>query len=306
MAGLTIETQPTSEPITLKQAKDFLRVDGTDDDDLITSLVQAAREAVEVFTGRSFCYKGYLMTLDAFPYYTDSIASQQAYPPSYYSAPRYSTTLWNYSQMIKLWRPPCVRVDRISYLAAGDQQWHDLTACPSLWYPKTAYVLNDKVMDNKGNVQKCTLAGTSTANPPAWNYTNGGVTTEVQDAQAEGSGTVQWTNQGPLSALLGDNQFGFFYLDKTTHPARLFPGPASSNWPSVLYIPGAVQIHYTAGYSADSSAVPEAVKTAMKMLIANWYENREAAMMGIYGAIPNHVQMLLYTYRVQDFQPTRG
>jgi hypothetical protein len=306
MAGLTIEVQPSAEPITLKEAKDFLRVDDSADDLLITSLIQAAREACEVFTSRSFCNKGYLMTLDSFPYFTDSIASQQAYPPAYYSAPRYSTTLWNYSQMIKLWRPPCVRVDRITYLAASDAQWHDLTPAPGLWYPKTAYVINDKVVDNKGNVHHCTTAGTSTANPPAWNYTLNGVTTEVQDAQGEGTGSVVWHNDGKLDSLLGDDQFGFFILDKTTNPARLFPGPASAMWPAVLYVPGAVQIHYTAGYSTDGSKVPEAIKTAMKMCLANWYENREAAQLGAFGELPNHVKMLLYTYKIMDFQPTRG
>jgi hypothetical protein len=171
MAGLLIEKSPTAEPVTLKQAKNFLRVEVSDDDLLITGLIQAAREACEVFTSRSFCFKGYLMTLDSFPYFTDSIASQQAYPPAYYSLPRYSTTLWNYSQMIKLWRPPCANVDRISYLAASDQQWHDFVPAPALWYPGTVYLANDLVVDNKANVHKCTVAGTSTGNPPAWNYT---------------------------------------------------------------------------------------------------------------------------------------
>lgn len=310
MAGLTIETQPTNEPVTITQAKNFLRIDDTDDDLLVLALIQAAREACEVFTGRSFCNKGYLMTLDSFPYFTDSIASQQAYPPAYYSMPRYSTTLWNYSQMIKLWRPPCISVDRISYLAAKDSQWHDYVAAPRLWYPGTAFVLNDLVVDNQQpipNVHKCTRAGTSTGNPPAWNYTSGGVTTETKDATGEGSSTpIQWTNQGLLDAVLGDSQFGFFFLDKTTNPARLFPGPASAMWPAVLYVPGSVQIHYTAGYSVDNSKVPQAIQTAILMLCAHWYENREAAMLGNFGELPNHVKMLLYTYKVMDFQPTRG
>lgn len=43
--------------------------------------------------------------------------SSQAFPPAYYSLPRYSTTLWNYSQMIKLTYSPVVSVERISYIA---------------------------------------------------------------------------------------------------------------------------------------------------------------------------------------------
>lgn len=37
------------EPITLQEAKDYLEVNGTDDDDLITALIVAAREHIESF-----------------------------------------------------------------------------------------------------------------------------------------------------------------------------------------------------------------------------------------------------------------
>jgi hypothetical protein len=171
VAALVIEKNPTNEPVTLKQAKAFLRVEIDDDDELIGILIKAAREVCESYTNRSFCFKGYRQSLDAFPYFVDSAISQQAYPPSYYGLPRYSTTLWNYSQMIKLFAPPLVTVDRISYLSASDSQWHDLVPCPGLWYPGTAHIITDQVMDNNGNVQQCTQPGTTDANPPTWNKT---------------------------------------------------------------------------------------------------------------------------------------
>jgi hypothetical protein len=117
VAGIIIQTQPIAEPISLAQAKNFLRVFNTDDDDLISGLITAAREEVENFTNRSFAIKSYLQALDSFPYYTDTVMSQMAYPPSYYSLPMYSTTLWNYSQMIKLYWPPCIAVQGIDYTA---------------------------------------------------------------------------------------------------------------------------------------------------------------------------------------------
>src|SRR5713226_3401115 len=137
MATLQVETPPAAEPISLTDAKNFLRVEITDDDTLIGYLITAAREAVEAFTGRSLVNKGYLQCLDSFPYYTDTVISQMAYPPSYYALPRYSTTLWNYSQMIKLLISPLVNVSRITYLASSDQQFHDLVPAPNLWYPAT-------------------------------------------------------------------------------------------------------------------------------------------------------------------------
>jgi hypothetical protein len=314
MSALVIEKQPTNEPVTLTQMKNFLRISNLNDDDaLISDLIVAARELVEAFTNRSLCFKGYRQSLDSFPYFTDTVQSQMAFPPSYYALPRYSTTLWNYSQMIKLYAAPLVSVDRISFLASSDQQWHDMVQTPPLWYPGTAYASNALVMDANANVQKCTTPGTSDSNPPAWNKTVGGVTVEGTDPGGEGSGPVQWTNQGPFTGnsfvqvqAAGDAQFGAFTVDTDSEPARIFPGPPGNYWPSVLYQPNAVQIHFTAGFSADGSKVPSALKMAIQQCVANWYENREAAMPGTYNELPMHTRALLYAWKVEDFQPTRG
>src|SRR5579859_528669 len=202
MPALVVEKQPTSEPITLTDTKNYLRVSLTDDDALIGFFITAAREACESFTGRSFCFKGYRQSLDSFPYYTDSIISQSAYPPSYYARPQYSTTLWNYSQQIKLFCPPVASVDRISFLSSSDSQWHDLVPTPSLWYPGRVYATNALVMDNNGNVQKVSVPGTSNADPPVWNKVIGGTTTEANpDPLAEGSG-VAYINQGPFNPIV--------------------------------------------------------------------------------------------------------
>src|SRR4051812_36107102 len=108
MAAIVIETPPAIEPISLASMKSVLKVpvSVTGDDEWIGELIQSARDQVEGFTGRSLINKGYRQSLDSFPYFTDSVMSQMAYPPAYYSLPRYSTTLWNYSQMIKTLRSP--------------------------------------------------------------------------------------------------------------------------------------------------------------------------------------------------------
>ena len=191
MASLIIEVQPTNEPVTVTEAMSFARETDTNNTPLFAIMVKAAREACEVFTARSFCYKGYRQGLDSFPYFVDTVMSQMAFPPSYYSLPRYSTTLWNYSQMIKLFRPPLVRVDRLTYLAASDNQYHDLVPTPDLWYPTTATLVNGLVMDVNANVQKCTVAGTTMADPPVWSKVLNGVT-------AEGGSGPTWQNMGRL------------------------------------------------------------------------------------------------------------
>src|SRR5208282_1604123 len=117
MAYLVEEIAPLTEPLTLTAVKSFLHLPAgvSADDAYIEDLIQSAREEVEGFTGRSIVNKGYRQSLDSFPYFVDSVMSQMAYPPSYYSLPRYSTTLWNYSQMIKLLRSPLQQVASISY-----------------------------------------------------------------------------------------------------------------------------------------------------------------------------------------------
>ena len=118
--------QPSVEPVSLAEMKEHLRLVGTSLDATVGLLIHAAREVAEGWMGRSFVKKGYIQTLDAFPAYTQAAQSQAAYPPSYYSLPRYGTAWLNYSQMIKLFYGPLVSVESIRYLGT-DGAWHTLT-----------------------------------------------------------------------------------------------------------------------------------------------------------------------------------
>ncbi len=48
---LQINITDGSEPVTLQQAKDFIRVTSEDDDAIITDLITVARQKIERFTG---------------------------------------------------------------------------------------------------------------------------------------------------------------------------------------------------------------------------------------------------------------
>lgn len=65
--ALTLQTPPTSEPITLAEAKAHLRVEHTLEDLLIESLITAARNFVENFTRRALIEQTWKLTLDQFP-----------------------------------------------------------------------------------------------------------------------------------------------------------------------------------------------------------------------------------------------
>lgn len=58
---------PTSEPLTLDEAKLHLRVDGDAEDDLITALIATARAELEFETGRALLTQTWALWLDAWP-----------------------------------------------------------------------------------------------------------------------------------------------------------------------------------------------------------------------------------------------
>lgn len=62
-----VTTEPLVEPVTLTEAKLHLKVDHTEDDSLITILIQAARETIEQKTNRSLITQTRTMKMDYFP-----------------------------------------------------------------------------------------------------------------------------------------------------------------------------------------------------------------------------------------------
>ena len=65
--GRSQTVAPATEPLSLGDAKLHLRVVSDDDDDLITALIQGAREYVETFLRRQLVTATWAMTLDEFP-----------------------------------------------------------------------------------------------------------------------------------------------------------------------------------------------------------------------------------------------
>src|SRR4051794_28691419 len=63
---LKLITPPAMEPITLPAAKNHLRLEVDDDDDLVLGLIAAARELIESWTWRSLITTGWRLTLDEF------------------------------------------------------------------------------------------------------------------------------------------------------------------------------------------------------------------------------------------------
>lgn len=65
--ALDIVTPPLAEPLSLDEAKAWLRLDGGSEDALVSALVVAARGAVELACGRLLLAQGWRWRLDAWP-----------------------------------------------------------------------------------------------------------------------------------------------------------------------------------------------------------------------------------------------
>lgn len=200
-------TAPAAEPVTLTEAKSHLRVDFTDDDTLITSLIIAARQHAETITQRALVTQTWKLTLDAFPGPT-----LMGVPPGTpFSLP---------PSAILLDKSPVTAITNFTYTA----------------------------MD--GSTQ--TLA----------------------------SGTD-------------------YVADFSSEPARLTP-PFGKIWPVPLPQIGAVQVTFTAGFGADSTFIPEAIRRWMLIRVGTMYANREEVVVlnrGRAMELP-YVDSLLDGYRV--------
>jgi len=65
--ALTLITPPAVEPLTLEEVKLHLRVDASDEDNLINIYIRAAREFTEAFLGRALVTQTWKLTIDEFP-----------------------------------------------------------------------------------------------------------------------------------------------------------------------------------------------------------------------------------------------
>ena len=105
--------------------------------------------------------------------------------------------------------------------------------------------------------------------------------------------TVKYTDDAGVQQTLASS---VYQLDTNTKPARLREA-FNQTWPTTRQEMNAVEIRFLAGYGV-ATTVPESIKTAIKMLVAHWYENAEATIVGPnIKDIPLGVQDLLWADR---------
>lgn len=80
------------------------------------------------------------------------------------------------------------------------------------------------------------------------------------------------------------------YITRLTEPARI--APLAGYWPASDDRPDAVQIVAVVGYTT----VPEDLKTAIKLMVGTWYENRQGVVGFSAQELPMAVNAILSMY----------
>lgn len=108
--------------------------------------------------------------------------------------------------------------------------------------------------------------------------------------------SIVYTDTGGTTATVSSS---IYTTDTTVEPGELILDYGQS-WPADSRgDQNGITVTYVGGYGA-ASAVPEAIKTAIKMLVAHWYEHRTAVTdLSRVQEVPMAVKALLWAYRVQ-------
>lgn len=214
--GLSLKTDAAVEPLTLAEAKVYLRVDTSDttDDALISSLIIAARKAVENFTGRRLINQTWNFWLDRFPGERSPRPRDQWWDGTREGS---IASLYGYGAAVQLPLAPLVSITSI-----------------------TTYDTTDL----------------STAMD---------LTTTVTDSASV--------------------------------PGRVFM-KFGQIWPVNLRGISSVNIEFVTGYGATSAAVPADLNQAVRLLLSNYYENRDVLSESRVGSLPLSVESILNPYKV--------
>lgn len=106
------------------------------------------------------------------------------------------------------------------------------------------------------------------------------------DTDATDSGGVTMSSSG-------------YYVDTANEPGRVVALNGFA-WPTATRSANSFIVRFTAGYSTGSSGVPEPIKTAVKALVAYWYERRGDEALDDATTrqrpLPTHVKALLEDY----------
>lgn len=103
---------------------------------------------------------------------------------------------------------------------------------------------------------------------------------------------VTYIDEAQVTRTLAPALYG---VDVISQPGKLFLLEGAF-WPTTVLQPNAVQIEFEAGYKTTAE-VPRTLRTAILLLVAHLYENREATAEKVLQEIPLAVKSMLWLNR---------
>jgi hypothetical protein len=291
--ALRLIAPPTVEPVPLSDLKAFLRVDDgdTSNDATISALALSAREWAEVYTRRRFVTQTWQLSMDYFPGQIDQRLTGQTFSSPFVSGA--NALLVGIRFGILLPFPPVQSISSFIYQNENGQISSMIQGPVTIAAVSNINAqplqLTTSTPHNLQTGSAVTLAGNSSL----LSFLNGQAFQNVTVLDATHfllNGTV---GDGTTSISGGGTATGYNYVqDLLSQPARLTP-VFGQFWPIARVVTNAVQIQFICGYGDDDTTVPEGIKTAIKLLVNYWYENRIPDQSGI----PMAVKASLGPYR---------
>ena len=203
-AGISVVTDTATEPLTTAYMRDYLRVDDSIDDTIITNLIKSARMMVESYTGRTLCNKTLKLSVDF--------------------------------------------VNELDH-----DLWEGMRVAPDLALKQNYITLPQSPVSS---------------------------VTHIKYYDDSDNATTYASSK--------------YYLDSVRIPARVVLRNGEQ-WPTGLRVANGIEITYVAGFGANATDVPEAIRLATTQLVAHLYENR-GDMDGMQ--IPPSVMPFLMPYKI--------
>lgn len=262
--GLTLTTGPASEPLTVAQTKDHLRVDITDDDDIIAAYIKAAREHTESFLARTLLTSTWTLVLDNFPS----------------------------GNSIPLPRPPLQSVSSLKYVDTdGTQQTWATTnySVDTNSEPGRLYLAYETVWPSNRSIENAIEIEYVAGYRTAFTAATSDLVSPTQGTFVNKDGMRLYTTTTlPAGLSTGTDYFVISTSGKT------FKLSATAGGSAVDITDTGTGTHYC-------DFVPESIKAASKLLVGHWYENREQVAI-TQGAVeinlPIGVDSLLWPSRI--------
>ena len=116
----------------------------------------------------------------------------------------------------------------------------------------------------------------------------------LPQSPAQSVTSVSYVDTDGASQIWASSKYA---LDAKSRPARLYLA-YNESYPTTRTIENAVTITYVAGYGTASTDIPAPIIHAMKLMITDWYDNREASCGNQQYELPMGAKRLLSPYKM--------